>query len=53
MVIYDHLPSSWGSLPEVMIPELIKWSGIIAVPPSLYELFHSISVSEVVICECR
>lgn len=53
MVIYDHLPGSWDSLPEVMIPELIEWSVTIAVPPSLFELFHSISISKVVIYEYR
>ena len=47
--IYDHLPNQWGSLPELMIPELNEGIFNIAVPPGLYILLHSISVSEVIV----
>ena len=53
MVMYDHLPSTWGSLPEVVIPELSGWSVMIAVPPGWYTLLHSVNVSEDVRCEYR
>ena len=39
--IYDHLPNQWGSLPELMIPELNEGIFNIAVPPGLY-IYYSI-----------
>ena len=50
----DVWPSAkWGSLLEVVIPELSGWNIMIVVPPGWYKLLHSISNSEVVICKCR
>ena len=53
IVIYDHQPSPWGSLPEVVIPELNGGRVIITVPPGLYISLQSIFVLEVVEWECR
>ena len=47
--IYDHLPNSWGTLPELVIPELNGGRVKIEVSPGLYISLHSISVSEVVV----
>ena len=44
----EHQPSPWGSLPEVVIPELNGGRVIITVPPGLYMSLQSISVSEFV-----
>ena len=46
--MYEHLLNPWGSLPEVVIPELNSGRVIIAVPLGLYMSLQSIAVSVVV-----
>ena len=42
--MFDHRPSPWESLPEVVIPEMNGGRVNIALPPGLYMSFQSILV---------